>query len=89
MDKPKVYADFHNADPQGRLRLNCIGTARDLSRYQVCLVDGLVLTVTREELEVDGTVRYSDEENGWVAEIDWQAIRRLAPAEEPSGETGR
>ena len=23
---PKIYADFHNADSQGRLRLNCVGT---------------------------------------------------------------
>ena len=89
MDKPKIYADFHNADPQGRLRLNCIGTARDLSRYQVSLHDGLVLTFHSEDLEVDGTVRYSEEENGWVAEIDWQAIRKLTPAEEPSRDTGR
>jgi hypothetical protein len=29
-----------------------------------------------EELEVDGTVRYSTEENIWVAEIDWEAMRR-------------
>ena len=26
MNKPRVFADFHNADPQGRLRLNCMGT---------------------------------------------------------------
>ena len=25
MNHPKVFADFHNADAQGRLRLNCIG----------------------------------------------------------------
>lgn len=26
MSNPRVFADFHNADVQGRLRLNCIGT---------------------------------------------------------------
>ena len=30
MVKPKVYADFHNADANGRLRLNCVGTVEDL-----------------------------------------------------------
>jgi hypothetical protein len=30
MNKPKVYADFQNADSQGRLRLNCLGTVEDL-----------------------------------------------------------
>jgi len=84
MDQPRIYADFHNADSQGRLRLNCIGTARDLSHHQVSLADGVALTFYSEELEVDGTVRYSKEEGGWVAEIDWEAIRRLEPAGEGS-----
>ena len=26
MVTPKVYADFHNADSNGHLRLNCVGT---------------------------------------------------------------
>ncbi|MDS3859664.1 hypothetical protein RIF25_02470 [Thermosynechococcaceae cyanobacterium BACA0444] len=30
MKAPRVFADFHNADTQGRLRLNCMGTAEDL-----------------------------------------------------------
>ena len=34
-----VYADFHNADAEGRLRLNTIGTIRDLSRQNITLRD--------------------------------------------------
>jgi len=75
MSKPKVYADFHNADVQGRLRLNCIGTIEDLAQQQIVLRDGLVLTLYSEELEVEGRVQYSTEENLWVAVIDWDAIR--------------
>ena len=26
MNKPRVFADFHNADAKGRVRLNCAGT---------------------------------------------------------------
>ncbi len=40
MNTPKVFADFHNADAQGRLRLNCIGTVKDLARQNVELQDG-------------------------------------------------
>ncbi len=75
MNKPKVYADFHNADVQGRLRLNCVGTVEDLAQQQVVLRDGLLLTVYSEELEVEGRVQYSTEENLWVAVIDWNAIK--------------
>ncbi len=58
MDK-KVYADFQNADSQGRLRLNCVGTVQDLSRQQIQLREGLDVTLYSEELEVKGQVQYS------------------------------
>ena len=75
MNHPKVFADFHNADAKGRLRLNCIGTVEDLSQQQIVLRDGLSLTLYSEELEVEGVVQYSTDENVWVAVIDWNAIR--------------
>ncbi|NEP12611.1 MAG: hypothetical protein F6K14_20860 [Symploca sp. SIO2C1] len=71
----KVFADFHNADAQGRLRLNCIGTVEDLARQDIELKDGQLLTFYSEELEVEGIVQYSSEENVWVGVIDWNALR--------------
>ena len=73
-----IYADFNNADPAGRLRLNCIGTVRDLGRLGVRLQDGLRLRVHDEELEADGEVSYSSDEQIWVAMIDWNAVRQFA-----------
>ncbi|MBD2598629.1 hypothetical protein H6G74_30670 [Nostoc spongiaeforme FACHB-130] len=35
----------------------------------------LNLVLYSEDLEVDGTVQYSHEENVWVAVIDWDNIR--------------
>lgn len=75
MSHPLVYADLQNADTQGRLRLNCIGTIRDLSRQKIVLREGLELTLYDEDLEVEGEVRFSAEEQIWVAVIDWEAIR--------------
>ena len=72
---PKVFADFHNADFRGRLRLNCIGTVEDLARQSIELQDGQLLTFYSEELEVEGMVQYSSEENIWVAVIDWNAVK--------------
>jgi hypothetical protein len=79
MSHLKVFADFHNADAQGRLRLNCIGTVEDLAQQQIVLRDGLPLTFYSEELEVEGVVQYSTDENVWVAVIDWHAIRDMGP----------
>lgn len=77
MSHPRVFADFHNADAEGRLRLNCIGTIEDLARHHIELQDGQLLTLYSEDVEVDGTVQYSDMEKMWVAIIDWEQIGQV------------
>lgn len=77
MNYPRIFADFHNADEQGRLRLNCVGTIEDLSLQNIKLQDGQLLAFYDEELEVDGVVQYSEEENLWVAAIDWKQIKQV------------
>ncbi|MEH2145541.1 hypothetical protein [Nostoc sp.] len=77
MNTPRIFADFHNADNQGRLRLNCIGTVEDLARQNIELQDGKLLTLYSEDLEVEGVVQYSTEEKLWVAAIDWNAIKQM------------
>jgi hypothetical protein len=79
MNKPKVFADLHNADTRGRLRLNCVGTIEDLARQHIVLRDGVSLTLYSEELEVEGVVEYSTDEHLWVAVIDWHAIEDIGP----------
>jgi hypothetical protein len=87
---PSVYADLHNADPKGRVRLNSVGTIRDLARKNVRLRKGLVLALYSDDadergrpddLQVPGVVEYSDEEQCWVAVIDWASIRH--PSDPP------
>ncbi len=72
----RVFADFHNSDMQGRLRLNCIGTVEDLAKQNIELHDGQLLTLYSEDLEVDSLVQYSSEEQLWVAVIDWDSIQQ-------------
>ncbi|HJT32995.1 MAG TPA: hypothetical protein VJ783_13220 [Pirellulales bacterium] len=87
MLKPSIYADFHNADAHGRLRLNCAGTAEDLARQGITLCEGMRVTLYSDDLDdnaqldellVDGVASYSDEENCWVATIDWSAVRHAS-----------
>ena len=87
MKEPKIYADFHNADSEGRLRLNCIGTTKDLARERVVLQQGLHLTLYSDDadakgdsdnLEANGVVEYSEAEQCWVARVDWSAIRHAS-----------
>jgi hypothetical protein len=76
MMKPRIFADFHNADRQGRLRLNCNGTLEDLTQQGIELKEGIPLKLYSEDLEADGVVHFSPEEKIWVAAIDWKAIQR-------------
>ncbi len=73
-----IYADFNNADPHGRLRLNCVGTVEDLKGLGLELRDGLKVRVHDEELETEGEIVFSPEEHIWVATINWDAIRQFA-----------
>jgi hypothetical protein len=90
MVKPRVYADFHNADSQGRLRLNCIGTIEDLAEQHIDLRAGLLLTLYSDDLDdegqldellVDGVVSFSEHEHCWVAAIDWAAIHHASESQ--------
>ncbi len=76
-ENPRVFVDFHNADAQGRLRLNCIGTLEDLSIQKVELQSGQKLTLYSEDLEVEGVVDYSHSEHLWVVIIHWNEIRQI------------
>ena len=89
MSRPRVFADFHNADPQGRLRLNCVGTIEDLAKQKIELHAGLGLTLYSEDLETDGSVEFSDQEKLWVAAIDWNAVHSSDKANEVPVVTNR
>lgn len=87
MKTPKIYADFHNCDSQGRVRLNSVGTLEDLACQQVQLREGLAVSLYADdanefgqpdELRVEGTVAYSKDESCWVAVIDWNAVHHAS-----------
>lgn len=84
---PKVYADFQNADSVGRVRLNCVGTTRDLERQHIQLVPGMSLLLYSDdadaqnqpsEIQAIATAEYAAAEKCWVAVIDWSNVRHVA-----------
>jgi hypothetical protein len=74
MSNPRTWVDFHNADQYGNVRLNCVGTQKDLQEQKIELSNGFQLTLYDEELEIEGVVVYSEIENDWVAQIDWSLL---------------
>lgn len=82
-----VYADFQNLDEANRIRLNTLGTRKDLEREGVELREGLRLTLYTDDADdqgrpdnllVDGVVEFNDEEQTWVAAVDWQQLRHAS-----------
>ena len=68
----KIFADFNNADVKGRIQLTTLGSIIDINLNQIELIEGKkVLLDDEEELKTIGTLKYSPEENIWVAEINW------------------
>ena len=94
MHPAKIFADFQNTDAQGRLRLNCMGTQQDLARQQLDLREGLRLTLydtdaDRDgqpcELQAFGVASFSEDEQCWVATIDWTQLSRVPEASAANG----
>lgn len=87
MSTAKIYADFQNLDDFNRLRLTCAGTLEDLANQGIKLKEGMSLTFYTDdvdhqgkpdELLVEGATHYNDEEQCWVAAIDWSDIRHAS-----------
>ncbi len=72
--KPKIYGDFNNADAMGRIRL-LESSSEDIFRLGLTLKEGLQVEVSDHDLSSEGIVRFSDKENIWVVEIDWEKIK--------------
>ena len=64
-----VYADFNNADPDGYLRLNTVGTISDLSRMSKVLEDGASFVVSDGDLVAEIVVRRPGSEGIWRGEV--------------------
>jgi len=67
MNEPRVYADIHNKDRFGKIRLNTVGTIIDLNKQNVVLQTGKVLNLYFENVEAKGVVTYSESEECWTA----------------------
>jgi len=70
----KIFVDFHNADRLGRVRLNLASTEFDLKEQNVELKESKPISMYQEQINIEGIICYSNEENIWVAEIDWWNI---------------
>ncbi len=90
----RVYADFHNLDSFNRVRLTCAGTVTDLARQGVELREGLVLRFYMDdadeqgrpdELLAEGVVHYDEGGRGWVAQVDWTAVRHASQEQQCNG----
>ena len=71
MSLSKIYADFNNADRHGRLRLATRGSEEDIRAKNLELLNGMKIIVYDDELSAEAEVVFSEEENIWVAKIDW------------------
>ena len=68
----RIYADFNSCDEQGRVRLNTVGSLKDIKQYENVLEDGMrVLLYMKDEFEVSGTLVFEDI---WLGIPDFSTI---------------
>lgn len=71
-----VWVDFNNTDRLARVRLNSIDTIEALNWQGIHLVEGLKIAMYQDDrnIEIPGIVQRNEEENIWVAKVDWLSI---------------
>ena len=78
-------------DYENRLLLTCLGTYKDLEKYNISLKDGLKLVFynededdngNRDDLVVEGIVEYDKENERWAARIVWDKITNISKLSE-------
>jgi hypothetical protein len=83
-DTERIWIDFMKTDANRRIILAAQGTLADLERAGITLRNGQLLKAysddlddkgQRDDLLVDGIVRFDEEHKRWVLQIDWDAIR--------------
>ena len=77
MTAPHIFADFNNCDQKYRIRLNVVGSLRDIAMLPAPLTDGALVTLAdgEGEFEVDATVAFTGKI--WVATPMWETKRSL------------
>ena len=81
-----ILADFNKCDGH-RLQLTCVGTHRDLEKFNITLTDGMELAFydadedadgNSDNLVVSGIVEYDKENERWTARINWDDIKNIS-----------
>jgi hypothetical protein len=77
MTAPRIFADFNNCDQEYRIRLNAVGSLRDIAMLPAPLTDGALVTLAdgEGEFEVDATVAFTGKI--WIATPIWETKRSL------------
>ena len=65
-----IFVDFNNVDSLGRVRLNTVGSIKDIENKNVRLESNLQLVINDDDgLKALAIIEYSEKENIWVARI--------------------
>lgn len=77
----RIYADFNDCDEEGRVRLNTVGSLRDIKQHENILEEGMkVLLFMKDEFEVYGTLAF---EEIWLGIPDFSTMRYYNPVDAP------
>jgi hypothetical protein len=76
----RIYADFNAMDEDRSVRLNTVGSLRDIERYQGSLEAGRKVTLYCEDFEVPGKLVF---DGIWHGVPDWSSIKYYDEAQGP------
>ena len=75
---PRIYADGNDVADNGCFMLHITGSLKDIERYRGHMVTGMrAVFNVQDEFEVEGVLRYDEENKMWLGCPDWKTRRDL------------
>ena len=71
----RLYVDFNNRDENGKIRINTVGSLRDIELLKSELRSGVNVTLYDEELEFQARLERDELFNIWLGVVDWSTRR--------------
>lgn len=73
----KIYADFNSTNEDDKVRLNTVGSIKDIEQYEGLLKNGMKVILYMEEIEVEALLEFNETIEIWLGVPDWSTIKYL------------
>jgi hypothetical protein len=73
----RIHADFNNRTEEYKVRLDVMGSLRDLEQHKNQVSEGSLVLLSDQEVEVEARLEFDKVDGIWLGIPDWTTLRHL------------